>query len=197
MRILAGVHKGRKLLPPPKASQTRPITGSVKKSLFDILRGHLAESTVLDLYCGTGTLGLEALSRGAARSIFAERDRRVVERLRRNIEALGVADRCVVWCGDIGARLASWLQSVDGRLNVVFVDPPYEAARKWAWPAVTRKVFAPLARCLADDGRVVLRVPANVEPPRKLGGLALRRSRRLRRMVLAIYAAPRGPQESG
>jgi len=196
MHILAGAYKGRKLLPPPRASQTRPITGSVKKSLFDILRDQLAESTVLDLYCGTGTLGLEALSRGAARSIFAERDRRVAERLRRNIEALGVADRCVVWCGDVSGRLASWLSSLAGRLDVVFVDPPYGLARKWAWPTAVRKVFAPVAGRLADDGRVVLRLPASVHPPERLGELALRRRRRYGQMVLAIYAR-RGPDESG
>ena len=85
MRILAGEYKGRKLLPPPGRAQTRPITGSVKKSLFDMLGVRLVDAIVVDLYCGTGTIGLEALSRGAARCYFAERDRAVLERLRRNI----------------------------------------------------------------------------------------------------------------
>jgi len=196
MRILAGAYKGRKLLPPPASSQTRPITGGAKKSLFDILGTHLVGSAVLDLYCGTGTLGLEALSRGAARCVFAERDRRVVQRLRRNIEAVGAADRCRVCCGEIFARLASWLAGMEGRLDVVFVDPPYSAARGWAWPAATKKLFSPVADRLADEGRVVLRLPANVEPPERLGLLARRRSKRCGQMVLAFYA-PRGPQESG
>ena len=196
MRILAGVHTGRKLLPPPASSQTRPITAGAKKSLFDILRGHLAESNVLDVYCGTGTLGLEALSRGAAGCVFVERDRRVVERLRRNIEAVGAADRCRVWRGEVFARLASWLAGMESRLDVVFVDPPYGAARGWAWPAATEKLFAPVADRLADEGRVVLRLPSNVEPPDRLGLLARRRSKRCGQMVLAIYAR-QVPQESG
>ena len=70
MRILAGRFKGRNLLPPSGGGQTRPITGRARKSLFDILAPHLQGALVLDLYCGTGTMGLEALSRGAAEVVF-------------------------------------------------------------------------------------------------------------------------------
>lgn len=187
MRILAGSYKGRKLLSPPRASGSRPITGSVKKSLFDILGGALVGATVADLYCGTGSLGLEALSRGAARCAFAERDRRVVRRLRRNIEAVGAGERCVVWCGDVRARLASWLAELDASLGAAFVDPPYASARRWSWPAVTRQVFDPLAEYLVHGGRVVVRLPAGVAPPDALGPLAVLRRRRYGQMVVALY----------
>src|SRR4030067_988666 len=113
MRIIAGAYKGRKLLSPPRHSGTRPLTASVKKSLFDTLGPWLEGAIVLALYCGTGTLGLEALSRGAAGCSFAESDRHVVGRLRRNVEAIGAEKRCRIWVGDIWRRLVHWLDEFD------------------------------------------------------------------------------------
>jgi len=183
MRILAGAHKGRRLLAPPSGSGTRPITSLVKKSLFDMLGGRLEGAVVVDLYCGTGTLGLEALSRGAERVCFAERDRLVLSRLRRNIEALGAADRCEVWAGDVAASLRRRLA---GPVDVAFVDPPYAQARRWSWQAASDMILAPLAERLAPDGVVVVRVPAGCEPPDELGALAVRRRRRYGEMALAL-----------
>ena len=68
MYILAGKYKGRKLLPPPPGSVTRPVTGLVKKSLFGMLGVRVEDAVVVDLFCGTGTMGLEALSQGAGRA---------------------------------------------------------------------------------------------------------------------------------
>ena len=87
MRILSGMYKGHRLLSPPPGRATQPVTGRVKKSLFVMLGGRLEGAAVVDLYCGTCSMGLEALSRGARACWFAERDRRTVARLRRNIEA--------------------------------------------------------------------------------------------------------------
>ena len=186
MRILAGEYKGRTLLSPPSGSVTRPITGRVKKSLFDMLGDRLLDAAVVDLYCGTGSMGLEALSRGARACWFAERDRRVVSRLRRNIEAVGAGEICGVWPGDATKRLAERLAEVDGPVDVAFVDPPYAAARRWSWDAVAEAIFRPLAERLADDGLVVLRLPAGVELPERVGGLTVVRVRLYGDMALAM-----------
>jgi 16S rRNA (guanine966-N2)-methyltransferase len=188
MRILAGEFKGCVLLSPPAAAATRPITSAAKKSLFDILAPVLAEAAVADLYCGTGTLGLEALSRGARRCWFADRDRGVLERLRRNIQTLGLEDRCTVWSGDVPARLAAWLATLGGPIDVAFVDPPYADARRWSWPQVTDCLFGPLARHLAADGLVVLRTPAALEVPPRLGALSIRRTKRYGDMAVVLLA---------
>ena len=95
MHLHAGRFKGRVLLGPPAGSSTRPITGLAKKSLFDTLADWMPEAVAVDLYCGTGSMGLEALSRGARRVAFGEMDRRVLERLRRNIDAIGRSRRKV------------------------------------------------------------------------------------------------------
>jgi 16S rRNA (guanine(966)-N(2))-methyltransferase RsmD len=188
VRILAGQFKGRTLLSPPAAAATRPITSAAKKSLFDILAPVLAEAAVADLYCGTGTLGLEALSRGARRCWFADRDRRVLDRLHRNIRTLALEDRCTVWSGDVLARLAGWLATLDGPIDVAFVDPPYADARRWSWPPVVDCLFAPLAQHLAADGLVVLRTPAALEVPPRLAALAVRRTKRYGDMAVVLLA---------
>ena len=186
LRIGAGSMRGRKLLPPPGRG-TRPITGMVKKSLFSMLSGRLNGATVLDLYCGTGTLGLEALSGGARRCFFAEWDRAVLERLRRNIEDCGVGEVAVVWAGNIESRLSEWLDQPDAPVDLAFVDPPYDSARDWGWERITKKVFAPLGEVLADDGLVILRLPSDLAPPEQLGRLLLQRQREYGQMVVAFY----------
>jgi len=187
MRILAGEFKGRKLLGPTGKEITRPITGSVKKSLFDTLGAVLVDATVLDLYCGTGTLGLEALSRGAARCFFGERNRAALARLRRNIEALGASGRCEIWPGDVLERLRQFLSDLHGAVDVAFVDPPYAHARRWDWRLIEGKLFEPLAARLGSAGLVVLRTPKALKAPDRLGPLAIWRSKRYGNMAVTMY----------
>ncbi|MDP6636425.1 MAG: RsmD family RNA methyltransferase [Phycisphaerae bacterium] len=186
MRILAGKYKGRVLLPPPQKAQTRPITGRAKKSLFDTLGPYLDGAVVLDLYSGTGTMGIEALSRGAACCIFAEKDRNVVARLRRNIEDCGVGDVSTVWCGDIPLTLRPRLAGLDRGPDVAFVDPPYVDTRHWNWSKAEANIFAPLANKLADDGLVVLRTPKGVELPESLAGLTEFRTKTYGGMIVTL-----------
>ena len=162
------------------------MTGLVRKSMFDIIAGRVEGAVVADLYCGTGTLGLEALSRGAGRCFFADRDRGALALLERSISELGLEDRCILWRGDLTVRLAGWLDRMDGPLDLAFVDPPYADARKWSWDRVARTMFAPLGAHLADDGLVALRLPGKTDPPRRLGPLVNVRARRYGDMTLVF-----------
>ena len=188
MHIQSGAYRGRRLLPPPKGAVTRPITGLAKKSLFGMLSGYLPEANVADLFCGTGTLGLEAMSNGAAHCIFAERSGAVLSRLRRNIETVGLAERTTVWAGDVMRSLAARLDRLDAPLDVIFVDPPYAQTRRWDWPRIARQLFEPVAKHLADDGLVVLRAEVHVEPPEVLGGLTVARTKTFGEMALWFLA---------
>ena len=187
MRILAGEYKGRTILSPPPGTTARPMTGLAKKSLFDILAADLVDAVVVDLYCAVGTLGLEALSRGAAWCAFADRDRKVLQRLRRNIDALAVTEACRVWQGDIPARLAGWLTRWRRRVDVAFVDPPYAQSRQWDWADVAATIFAPLADRLSPGGQVILRLPGKTEPPGTVARLAMHRVQRYGDMTVAMY----------
>src|SRR6185312_2262664 len=125
MRIVAGAWRGRALIAPP-GLETRPTADRVRQALFDILmhapwcgRAVIEEARVLDVFAGTGAMGLEALSRGAASAVFVERSRAALAALRANIEACRVDDRCTILSVDaltIPAR---------ERADIVFLDPPY------------------------------------------------------------------------
>jgi 16S rRNA G966 N2-methylase RsmD len=141
---------------------------------------------VADLYCGTGTLGMEALSRGAGRCFFAERDHFVASLLRRNIQTLAAGESCVVWEGDLTARLARRLEESAARIDIAFVDPPFPDARRWSWPRVVEEIFDPLARHLAEDGVVALRLPNGVEATPSLGPLVLAREKQYGGMVVLL-----------
>ncbi len=133
MRIVAGMWRGR-TIEAPRGRDTRPILDRVKVSLFDRLGARLAAPgslppiAVLDLFAGGGTLGLEALSRGAAHCCFVERDRRAFATLKRNLDTLGVVDEARVVCAD---ALRLHVQQAPGgaKYGLVLVDPPYPLGR--------------------------------------------------------------------
>ena len=181
--------RGRTLLPPVGAA-TRPMTGLAKKSVFSIIQasGRLAGGVVLDLYCGTGTLGLEAISCGAKRCYFAERDRHAINRLKRNIEICSAEQAASVWAGNIETRLADWLAELEsGSVDLAFVDPPYPSARRWNWDKITERIFQPLAGALACEGMVILRLPDDIQPKKTLSQLHLLRAKQYGQMTVAFY----------
>ncbi len=172
MRIIAGQHKGRRLLS-PKSMATRPITSRVKTALFNILGDAVVDAVVADLFSGTGSIGLEAISRGAKYCFFAERDRQALDRLKRNIEAMDLADRCRIWRGDILRYLRRRLDEIDEPIDLAFVDPPYALPERWRPNEAVEKLFAPLAAKLADDGMVIFRCRRNIPLPDTLKPLYL------------------------
>lgn len=129
MRIIAGEFRGRRLLG-PEGTDTRPITDRVKQSLFDVLAPLLPGSVVYDLFAGTGSMGLESLSRGARLAVFYEADRSALTLLRKNIDALRAADRCRVLAGDLFRLIAASAAPDADRANLVFLDPPYRFVRE-------------------------------------------------------------------
>ena len=126
MRIIAGEFGGRRILP-PLTETTRPITDRAKQSLFDTLGDRIDGANVLDAFAGTGSMGLECLSRGARRVVFVERDRGALLHLRKNIVALGIEERSVVLPIDAYRAIRhSALMNVGAELiDLAFIDPPY------------------------------------------------------------------------
>ncbi len=118
MKIIGGEFKGRRLKTP--ASVTRPTSGQLREALFNIL-GDITDFTVLDLFAGTGAVGLEALSRGAAHVTFVEQSRAALKVLRENIALLSAHNRTTLKCQDALKALASDGHSYD----LIFADPPY------------------------------------------------------------------------
>jgi 16S rRNA (guanine966-N2)-methyltransferase len=123
MRIIAGEFRGRKLLP-PSGQQTRPITDRVKQSLFDILAPTIEGSRVYDCFAGTGSMGIECLSRGALHATFFERDRSALELLRQNIDSIGMKKQSTIVAADI-FRWFHTPPAEPSHADIVFLDPPY------------------------------------------------------------------------
>ena len=150
MRIVAGRFRGRRIEAPPGAA-TRPTSDRVREALFSIL-GPLDGERVLDLYAGSGALGIEALSRGAAHATFVDSAARPATAIRRNLETLGIgADEATVTRRDTlrFLRDAAGAQP-PARFDLVFADPPYSSARELAGPL--SELLPPL---LAPEARIV------------------------------------------
>src|SRR5436189_4982768 len=125
MRVIGGEFRSRKLKSLPGLA-TRPTPDRLRETLFDILQPRIEGAVFVDAYAGTGAVGIEALSRGAARAVFIEKDRRAVEVIHENLIALGLQSRAKVAHGS-----AQLLLSVHPG-DIVFLDPPYEREREYA-----------------------------------------------------------------
>jgi 16S rRNA (guanine966-N2)-methyltransferase len=181
MRIIAGEFRGRTLLA-PESRTTRPVTDRVKQSLFDIIAGDLPDAVVYDCFAGTGSMGLESLSRGARLALFMEADRSALGQLRKNIAALKVGDRSTVVPGDLFKWFAQVRPPADERAKVIFLDPPYRFVVERS--AEVRELVAHmLEHHLTEDGYIVFRHDAgdNLQftgvqeiDRREYGGMVLR-----------------------
>jgi len=166
MRIIAGSHRGRRIAA-PKGAHTRPTGDRVREALFDLV-GAVDGASVLDLYAGSGALGLEALSRGAARCVFAETDPAACRVIRRNLEQLGLQGGRVVQ-RDAAAFLRG--EVAGGTRHVlVLADPPYER-----WELVQAELAALLPSVVAPSGLAVVETSARVEPQLPLDLVTSRR----------------------
>jgi 16S rRNA (guanine(966)-N(2))-methyltransferase RsmD len=125
MRIIGGTAGKRRILVPPRG-RLRPTEGRVKEALFQILPD-MMDRDFLDLFAGAGSVGLEAISRGARRVVFVEKDRRLAATIRKNLQLLGFAAAGAVWDRDWASAL-KMLEVRGDRFDIVFADPPYERA---------------------------------------------------------------------
>ena len=152
VRIVGGHWRGTKL-PVADRDGLRPTSDRVRETLFNWLQPMLSGARVLDLFAGTGALGLEAVSRGAREAVLVERDPALAASLREVVARLPDGDRVQVANDDA----LDWLRRSDARFDLAFVDPPF-AAGLWA------QVFAALPDRLADDAWLYVESPAGVEP---------------------------------
>lgn len=147
MRVVGGSLSGRRLMAPTPGKGpevTRPTTDKVREALFNALtsRDAVADRAVLDLFAGSGALGIEALSRGARQCTFVERDRRAVDALRKNLHHLDLTDRATVVMGDVMSQLERL-----GPVDLVLADPPYAFDR---WDDLLAGIDAPLVVAESD-----------------------------------------------
>jgi 16S rRNA (guanine966-N2)-methyltransferase len=166
MRIIAGSHKGARILA-PRGLDTRPTGDRVREAVFNLV-GPVDGAEVLDLYAGSGAMGLEALSRGAKRVTFVESDRAAAETIVRNLDRLGL-EGAVVLREDAARKLAADAEA-GRRYDLVLIDPPYRMLA-----GILPSLASHLPAVLAADGLAVVESDARDEPELPL---PLRTSRR-------------------
>ena len=144
MRIIAGSIRGLKLNS-PEGDETRPTLDRVKEAVFSMLMPYLNEACVLDMFSGSGALGIEALSRGARHAVFAEKRHDAFNCIKKNIEAAKVGDRTDAFLGDA----FDYLESSKLKFDIVFIDPPYESNLYY-------KATESVSKLLSEKGIVVI-----------------------------------------
>ena len=175
MRIIAGDRKGARIFA-PKGHLTRPTGDRVREAAFRLI-GPVDGAVVLDLFAGSGAMGLEALSRGAARAVFVESDREACRVIERNLAKLELRGAEIV-CADARRTLSSYA-AAGRRYDLILVDPPYEEYRQ-----LQKTLAIYLPRLLEPDGVVVVETESRLEPELPL---ELRTSRRYGSARLTVF----------
>ncbi|QJA05970.1 16S rRNA (guanine(966)-N(2))-methyltransferase RsmD [Thermosulfurimonas marina] len=173
MRITGGIFRGRRLAT-PRGVGTRPMTERVRKALFDILGG-LSGARILDLFSGSGALGLEALSRGAASVVFVEASAEALSVIRKNVQALGLEDRVQLVRGSLPQALK---RIPPGPYQLVFITPPYgKGLGERTLAALPPEILAPEAIIVLEERRNSRidpgKTPFEVQEIRKYGDTSL------------------------
>jgi len=175
VRVIAGHAKGRRLKSPP-GQGTRPMMDRVKEALFSSLGSRVPGSDVLDLYAGSGALGIEALSRGAASAVFVEQGWKALQALRSNLEAVGLGGEIV------GGTAEEFLATSGGSFDLMFIDPPYRLSL-----ALLGDVLAAAGDRLGNGGVMVVHRRAGEAAPPAPPGLSRIDERRYGDTQLWIY----------
>jgi 16S rRNA (guanine966-N2)-methyltransferase len=177
MRVISGSAKGARLKSP--RSHTRPTTGMVRGAMFSILQSMVDEDwQAIDLYAGSGALGIEALSRGASRVDFVERDARSCDLIRDNLKKTGMLTQASVYCCSVNRALSF----IDKAYDVIFLDPPYSDT---SLGGVLGSLFE--SRLVSPASTVVVQHSTRQPLPQRYGPFAETKSRRYGDTCLSFY----------
>ena len=177
MRVITGTARGRRL-GELKGQETRPTTGKVKEGVFSALQFDIEGRRVLDLFAGTGKMGIEALSRGAASCTFVDQRRDAAQLVRDNLALCGFTDRAQVVCGDA----MGYLTSLRTQYDLIFLDPPYAGD-------VLERAIAHIARfdILAQRGIIVAECPVEKALPALSAPYHIHREYRYGKIKVTVY----------
>ena len=175
MRVITGLAKGKRL-ETPEGKDVRPTPDKVKEGLFSALQFDIEGRRILDLFAGSGQLGIEALSRGAESAVLVDSSATSIKLARRNVEYCGFSDKAKVIQLDFSAYCAMSRETFD----IVFLDPPYNAGL--LMPAV--KAVLPL---MSDYGLIVCEHPPEVKPDETVGGFGIFKTYRYGKVNVTVY----------
>lgn len=158
MRVISGVAKGKKLKTLEGVS-VRPTTDKIKESIFNIVQFDLCNSTFLDLFSGSGQIGIEALSRGAQKTFFVDKDRHAISVIKENLKSTNLLEKAQI----INSDAVSFLKKTDETFDIAFLDPPYKTG-------VLQKALEYIGRVMSDNGIIICENPIDEALPNNLPG---------------------------
>jgi len=175
MRVITGIARGKRLVT-PDGSDVRPTSDKVKEALFSALQFDIEGRRILDLFAGSGQLGIEALSRGAKSCVFVDNSRASINLVKKNLEITGLSSNAKV----IQSDFASFAAMSRDTFDIVFLDPPYAAGML----VDAIKAVLPL---MSDYGMIICEYPPEVNLPEEVGGFNIHRTYRYGKINAAIY----------
>lgn len=184
MRVITGSAKGRKLKA-PKGMTTRPTTDRVKEALFSVLASKVEDARMLDLFAGSGGIGIEALSRGAQSVVFIEENPKVIAIINDNLLMTGLMSGAKVYRNDVYRGLEKLRDQP--KFDIIFMDPPYEQGHEVACIKLIQAY-----NLLLEDGLVVVESSKRDELPEQIGDLSMIRSQHYGDTKLTYYSIQNG-----
>lgn len=175
MRVITGLARGRRLETLYGEEITRPTTESVKEALFSMIQFELEDKKVIDLFAGSGQLGIEALSRGARHCTFVENNREALKIIENNVSHCGFDSKANIIFSDVATYLLR-----KENFDIAFLDPPYSKG-------LTEKCLPLILRLMSDDGIVVCETSAQEQLPESIDGWYADRVRRYGKTKLTLY----------
>lgn len=180
MRVISGSAKGRRLTP-LEGDDVRPTTDRVKEAIFSIVQFHIEGRSFLDLFSGSGQMGIEALSRGAAKAVFVDRSRRSVDIIKKNISTAGVEAGAEV----VNSDSLSYLKISRKQFDLAFLDPPYSTG-------LLQEALPLTVKIMKKTGFIICESPINEELPKKIDEFTLDRNYRYGKIKISIYCIKDG-----
>lgn len=181
MRVIGGLARGRKLMSPKGYNTTRPTLDRVKEAMFNIIQNRIYGSCVLDIFSGTGSLGLEAVSRGAKKCLLVDKDKDTFSFLKQNVESLGFNEICET----INRDSYEFLRQIEGKteiFDIIFVDPPY---KKNMIPPIIEIVGS--KKLLCEDGIIVTKIDTGEEIYEGINNIVLTDHRKYGNTTVCFY----------
>ena len=175
MRVITGIAKGRRLIT-LEGEDIRPTADKVKGAIFNSIQFDIEGRCVLDLFAGSGQLGIEALSRGADKAVFIDLSRKAVQVVTQNLEHCNLKENATVFNGDS----LSYLKTTREKFDIIFIDPPYNKQ-------LAAKALPLALNVLNDGGIIVCETAHNEELPETIGNYAVIKSDRYSQTKLTIY----------
>ncbi|WP_312643001.1 16S rRNA (guanine(966)-N(2))-methyltransferase RsmD [Hydrogenoanaerobacterium sp.] len=175
MRVITGTARGRKLVT-PEGMDTRPTTDMVKESIFSIIQFDVPGANVLDLFAGSGQMGIEAISRGAIGATFVDSAKLSVTAIKQNLDATGFIDKSKVY----PMEAKTYLMSAAERFDIAFLDPPYHQG-------LLADVLPSVAKLMRENSIIVCETQSDEKLPEAVGEFTLRKTYRYGKILVHVY----------